>query len=998
MTKNTISKVKLHTEEAFEQHFVDQLVKTQGYLERFDTPEIHNYDPELALDKELLINFIKQTQPASWALMENKFGSKVEEIFCKEVDKKLKSSDIVTVLREGIQFTWGANIKLCYFKPASNINPNLEKLYEANVLSVIRQVYYSVKDKGDKGKNNSIDVVIFINGIPVATLELKNALTGQTIQNAIRQYKYDRKPAGEPLLASGRALVHVAVDTDEASMTTKLNNGNTVFLPLNRGNDGRSGNSSIKDEFKTAYLYKDLGNQKAIFSREVLLDIIGNLAQKDGDVLIFPRFHQIDAVRKLLADAKEKNSGQKYLIQHSPGSGKTWTISWVAAGLAKLHNKEDQNIFDSVVIISDRRILDGQLQKAIRKLGISNAYIETVDKNSAQLREALEGGKKIIVTTIQKFSTETISAMHAMSGKRFAVIVDEAHSSQSGRAAQGVQDALGDQSDIEAISDEIAKAQASKQKRDNISYLAFTATPKNTTLEIFGTRESADTIPHPFHEYSMRQAVEEGFILDVLQNYRTYKSYYELEKAIEDDPRFKGAKAKREVARYVSLKTVDQKAAVIVEHFNKHVKNELNGKAKAMVVCQSREHALRHYQAIKGYIKDHKAECVGLDAIIAFSGELMVDGQVYTESELNGFSEKDLPEQFDTGKYQVLVVANKYQTGFDQPKICAMYIDRKLDGLQCVQTLTRANRTFPGKTAESIYVLDFQNTIEDIKKAFKVYFDVTELDGLTDPEQIYGLKSIIMDSGFVDRESIDDFAEILSKQEVTTGDRAILEGIINRAVDSYSVADKPSQDEFRQAIKSYCRFYSFIVQVYPVADVGLESLYWYASWLAKKLKGVAGWGGGELTDEMIRLTRLRIEEKESGSATPKIGDTTPLPPISAFGVNTKPTEDDEKELSKIIKEFNEKHGTEFTEDDIVRIGIQAEKLANESDMSSIIRNNPVDVALDTFADRLFDKMAEVRQSEKDLDNIMTSDQDSWRRLASLLLRANKGRLETGLGL
>lgn len=585
-----------------------------------------------------------------------------------------------------------------------------------------------------------------------------------------------------------------------------------------------------------------------------------------------------------------------------------------------------------------------------------------------------------------------------MTGKRFAVIVDEAHSSQSGRAAQGVQDALGDQSDIEAIGDEIAKAQASKQKRDNISYLAFTATPKNTTLEIFGTRESVDTIPHPFHEYSMRQAVEEGFILDVLQNYRTYKSYYELEKAIEDDPRFKGAKAKRKVARYVSLKTVDQKAAVIVEHFNKHVKNELNGQAKAMVVCQSREHALRHYQAIKGYIKDHKAECVGLDAIIAFSGDLMFDGLVYTESELNGFSEKDLPEQFDAGKYQVLVVANKYQTGFDQPKICAMYIDRKLDGLQCVQTLTRANRTFPGKTAESIYVLDFQNTIEDIKKAFKVYFDVTELDGLTDPEQIYTLKSIIMNSGFVDQESIDDFAEILSKQEVTTGDRVILEGIINKAVESYSVADKPSQDEFRQAIKSYCRFYSFIVQVYPVADVGLESLYWYASWLTKKLKGASGGGGGELTDEMIRLTRLRIEEKEGGSATPKGGETTPLPPISAFGVNTKPTEDDEKELSKIIKEFNEKHGTEFTEDDIVRIGIQAEKLANESDMSSIIRNNPVDVALDTFADRLFDKMAEVRQSEKDLDNIMTSDQDSWRRLASLLLRANKGRLEADLGL
>lgn len=992
MTKNTISKVKLHTEEAFEQHFVSELNQSQGYVERSDS----DYNPELALDKELLIKFIKQTQPESWSLMENKFGSKVEEMFCKEVDKKLKSSDIVSVLREGIQFTWGANIKLCYFKPASAVNPKLEALYEANVLSVIRQVYYSVKDKGEKGQRNSIDVVLFVNGIPVTTLELKNALTGQTIQDAIRQYKYDRKPAGEPLLAPGRALVHVALDTDEAAMTTRLNNGKTVFLPLNRGNNGRSGNGAIKDEFKTAYLYKDLGNQRAVFSREVLLDIIGNLAQKDGDTLLFPRFHQIDAVRKLLADAKEKSSGQKYLIQHSPGSGKTWTISWVAAGLAKLHNGEDKNIFDSVIIISDRRVLDGQLQKAVRKLGISSSYIETVDKTSAQLREALEGGKKIIVTTIQKFTTETISEMHGMTGKRFAVIIDEAHSSQSGKSAQGVQDALGDQSDVEAIGDEIAKAQAAKQRRDNISYLAFTATPKNTTLEIFGTRETVDAIPHPFHEYSMRQAVEEGFILDVLQNYRTYKSYYELEKTIEDDPRFKGSKAKRKVARYVSLTTINQKAAVIVEHFNKHVKNELNGQAKAMVVCQSREHAFKYYEAIKGYIKYHKDECKGLDAIIAFSGELLVDGQSHTEPGLNGFSEKDLPEQFDTNLYQVLVVANKYQTGFDQPKICAMYIDRKLDGLQCVQTLTRANRTYPGKTAESIYILDFQNTIEDIKESFKVYFDVTELEGLTDPEQIYELKTLIIDSGFVDQESIDDFAQTLSKPEVTTGDRVTLEGIINRAVNSYNVADIPSQDEFRQAVKSYCRFYSFIVQVYPVADVKLESLYWYATWLSKKLQNNKGDEGPELTDEMIRLTKLRIEEKENGSATPDIGEITQLPPITAFGVNTKPSADDEKELSEIIKEFNDKHGTSFTEDDIIRIGIQAEKVANE--MSAIIKNNPVDVSLDTFADRLFDKMAELRETEKDLDNIMTSDQDSWRRLASVLLRANKGRLETGLSL
>lgn len=981
MTTNSISKAKLHTEEAFEQHFVSQLVGQQSYLERQDS----NYDKDLALDKDLLIKFIKKTQPETWHVLEGKLGSKAAEMLCKEIDRVLKKKDVLSVLKEGVQFTWSPSIKLCYFEPASNINPNLEKLFQANALSVIRQVHYSTRN------NNSIDVVLFLNGIPVVTLELKNALTGQTIANAMNQYKYDRKPAGETLLGPGRVLVHLAVDTDEAAMTTKLNNGKTEFLPLNRGDAGRSGNCAIPDEFKTAYLYQTVDGQPAILSKEVLLDIIGNFSQKDGDRIIFPRFHQIDAVRKLLADSKSKKSGQKYLIQHSPGSGKTWTISWVAAGLAKLHDLDDKNVFDSIIIISDRTVLDGQLQKAVRKLGISANYIETVDKGSRQLRLALENGKKIIVTTIQKFTTETISEMNSMNGKRFAVIIDEAHSSQSGKAAQGVQDALADTSEIEIIADEIAKSQASKQKSDNISYLAFTATPKNVTLEVFGTRETQDAIPRPFHEYSMRQAVEEGFILDVLQNYTTYSSYYELEKVIEDDPRFKGAKAAKKVARYVALSTVAQKAAVIVEHFNKHVKNELNGQAKAMIVCQSREHAFRHYEAIKGYIKDSGYK--GLDTLIAFSGELIVDGQEYTEVGLNGFAESKLPEMFDTEKYQVLIVANKYQTGFDQPKICAMYIDRKLDGLQCVQTLTRANRIYPGKSADSIYILDFANDIEDIREAFKKYFDVTELESLTNPEQIYELKSLIMDSGFVDQNSIDEFAQIFFQGEITTSDRAKLEGIINNAVNSYSTADKGCQDEFRQAVKSFVRFYSFIIQVYPVSDVSLESLYWYASWLSRKLKNTATGGGPELTNEMIRLSKLRIEEREKGSATPEVGDTVPLDGITAFGVNAKPSEDEEKELSQIIKDFNDRHGTEFTEDDLIRIGMQAEKVANE--MSAVIKNNPVDVSLETFADKLFDKMAEVRESEKDFDNIMTSDQDSWMKLASLMLRHNKRRLDNG---
>lgn len=982
---NKLTKENAHTEEALEIHVVHQLVTELGYLERSDG----NYSKELALDTELLIEFVQLTQPETWKALEHKLGAKAGEFLCKEVDRSLKSKGVLSVLREGVQFTWSPSIKLCYFKPASNMNPNLENLFQKNILSVTRQVHYSTRH------NNSIDVVTFLNGIPVATMELKNELTGQTIENAIRQYKYDRKPAGEPLLAPERVIVHLAVDTNEVAMTTKLNNGKTVFLPLNRGDDGHAGNSVIQDEFKVAYLYRTVDGQPAIFSREVLLDIIGNFAQVDDGRLIFPRFHQIDAVRRIMQHAKKHTSGQNYLIQHSAGSGKTWTISWTAAGLAKLHDEHDKNIFDSVIIISDRRVLDGQLQKAIRKLGISKSYIETVDGTSKQLKTALEYGKKIIVTTIQKFSTDTIATMGSMTGKRFAVIIDEAHSSQSGKAAEGMHGTLTDTNDSEEMSetDYIAEAilqsQLKKQPSDNISYLAFTATPKNVTLERFGSRNSIDDLPKPFHLYTMRQAVEEGFILDVLQNYTTYKSYYELEKVIEDDPRFKGSKAARKVARYVALTTVSQKAAVIVEHYIKHVKPQIGGKAKAMIICQSREHAFRHYQAIKGYIKDSGYK--GLNTLIAFSGSLNVDGQSFTESELNGFSESKLPEHFDTDTYQLLVVANKYQTGFDQPKLCGMYIDRKLDGLQCVQTLTRANRTYEGKTAESISIMDFQNSIDDIREAFKPYFEVTELESLSNPEQIYDLRSRIMEPNFIDPDSIDKFANILFQKEITTTDRAKLEGIINDVVNAYETADDATKDEFRQSVKSFCRFYNFIIQVYPVSDSSLESFYWFCSWLSRKLKGSQSSGGPELTDEMIRITKIRLEESEKGTATPEVGDRLALEGISAFGVNAKPTEEEEIELSQIIKAFNDKHGTNFTEADMVRFGMQGEKVADE--MSSVILNNPIDVSLDTFADKLFDRMVEHSQHERDLDSIITNDPESWKMMAALLLRHNKRRLQ-----
>jgi type I restriction enzyme R subunit len=991
----SISQSKLHTEETFEIHIVEQLVAQQGYVERF--PYLH-YDQALALDKELLISFIKETQPTDWKHFAAKLGDTAERHFFTLFEKRLASEGVHTLLKKGVSFTNGAKFKLCFFKPASRVVPQRELNFQSNRLSVMRQVRYSTMNK------NAIDLVVFLNGIPVATFELKNAMTGQSIEDAIKQYKYDRKPAGEPLLTSKRgALVHLAVDTDQAFMTTTLANGKTKFLPLNRGDNGRAGNPHDSNEFPVAHLYADVEGRSAIFSRDVLLDIIVNFAQEDRDKgeFVFPRYHQIDAVRAMASHARANGAGQNYLIQHSAGSGKTWTIAWTASAFAKLHTDDDKNVFDTVIIISDRKVLDGQLQKAIRKLGLTDGYFETVDQTSRQLKKALETGKKIVVTTIQKFCTDVIDSISQMSGRKFAVIIDEAHGSQSGKAAESMHRTLGkggeeiDISDDDFIdgSDEvaiaIARSQRGRRPSADISYVAFTATPKNVTLERFGTRSNQFEEPRPFHLYTMRQAIEEGFIIDVLQNYTTYQSYYRLEKSIEGDPQFNTREARRKIARYVSLESVNQKAAVIVEHFRRHVQKELSGKAKAMIVTQSRHDAFRHHEAVKGYINDRGY--TDLNALVAFSGSLPVDGHQYTEAEINGFAETELPEQFDGDLYQVLIVANKYQTGFDQPKICGMYIDRKLTGLQCVQTLTRANRTYDGKTAASIHILDFQNTIKDIREAFSQYFDVTTLDGLTDPDQIYGLKSKIEDAGFIESGVIDEFADIYHKgPNYTGGQRARLEGLVSRTVNNSKHASAGEQEEFGQAAKSYCRFYAFITQAFDVCDPELEKWFWYLDWLSKKLGRRKDESDTDLTDEMIRLLQFRLEQDEVGVATPELGSATALPAIKGFGVNKPALEQEEaKELSEIIASFNEKYAVNLKEENIVRIMAHEETFSKNPDNSVWIDNNPVDLIAEKFRDGLLDYVIEQANHERSLDELFSNDLDTWGQLANLMLRMRK---------
>ena len=956
-SKSTHTVADIHTEAVFEEHITKCLVQYQGYVERnCDT----DYNKELALDTELLVRFLKTTQADAWKQLEDYYSTAAEAQLLKRLEKVLRETPTHVVLREGIKFVPNIKFALCYFKPASAKNPALLSLYEQNILSVMRQVKYSTKN------NNAIDLALFVNGIPVATLEVKNLLTGQNYRHAEKQYCTARSPAGEPLLTFKRgAIVHFALDQHNASMTTRLLNGKTRFLPFNRGRDGGAGNADIEGENRVAYLYRDRPSSKAVLAREVLLDLIGrfiHLERKNGkETLIFPRFQQLDAVRKILADARKHGAGQHYLIQHSAGSGKSNTIAWTSLQIINLHNEDDQPVFDSAIIVTDRVVLDRQLQNTISGFVQVEGVVKKIDGTSRDLKRAIEEGARIIITTIQKFGTEHLMAISGQSSKNFAVIIDEAHSSQSGKAAQAMTDALTRENESsEDIEDLILAFQAARGPQDNISFLAFTATPRNVTLERFGRSGADGNAPHPFHLYSMRQAIEEGFILDVLQNYTTYEAYYQLEKAIEDDPAFEGRRGQRRVTRYASLHptAIDQKVEVVIEHFKRHVVKELGKQAKAMVVTQSREHALRYWQHINKYVSENGIN--NLRALVAFSGELSVDGETWTEASVNGFSETALPRQFDTSEYQVLVVAEKYQTGFDQPKLAAMYVDKKLSGLQAVQTLARLNRTHAKKN--KTYILDFQNKIADIKAAFEPFFETTTLEERTDLNQIYDLEQRIMQSVYVRRDEVEAFAADLFKGDLTPQNRVQLEGKVRQAVSRFELdEDDAQQEEFRQLIQSFTRFYSFVAQVVQLNDTSLEKLYHYLSWLNRLLPRPDGPGELNITDDMLELSAFRLDEKESGNASLEPGETSELSPITGFGANPY-TEEDEKSLSEIIAAFNERHGTRFSRDDFLRFEQVNQEILDE-DMIAMIRNNPADVVFGAFSKAFLGGI--LRQFEKD---------------------------------
>jgi type I restriction enzyme R subunit len=907
------------------------------------------YDAALGLWPGVLVAFLKLSQPEAWARLEKLHGpASVEAKVVKRVVADLDLRGTLDVLRHGVTDS-GVPLRLAFFRPASGLNPEAAARYALNRLTVTRQVHYATKDPA-----LSIDLVLAVNGLPVATAELKEPLKGQTTERAIRQYKTDRDTR-EPLLRwKHRALVHFAVDTDLAFMTTRLAGTATRFLPFNRGRGTGAGNPDNPGGYKTAYLWE------TVWARDCWMDVLQRFLHlekradpktgKAREEIVFPRFHQLDAVTRLLSHARAYGPGQNYLVQHSAGSGKSNSIAWLAHQLAGLHDAADRPVFTSVIVITDRRVLDRQLQDNIYQFEHAQGVVQKVDADSAQLAAAINAGTRIIITTLQKFSF-VMEKVTAKGDRRYAVIVDEAHGSQTGEGAASMKRVLAStleraeaedpDDDLEGeVAGEVEKAMAARGRQPNISFFAFTATPKQKTMELFG-QPGPDGKPRAFHTYPMRQAIEEGFILDVLKNYTTYKAYYRFTKAITDDPEVDEAKAKRAVARFASLHphNLAQKVEVMVEHFRQHTRQKIGGEAKAMLVTRSRLHAVRYRQAFADYLAKKGYDDVGV--LVAFSGTVVSEEDEFTEAGMNGFGEKELPERFDTEDYTVLIVAEKYQTGFDQPLLHTMFVDRKLKGLKAVQTLSRLNRTAAGK--EDTFVLDFENEAEEMKEAFAPYYEVPSIDEPTDPNQLYTLKTAIEAFGYVWKQEAEDFAKVFfkPKEKQKPSDQGLLHAALDPAVGRFAAEpEEDRQEAFRAALGQFVRLYGFVSQVMPWTDAGLEKFYAYARHLRPKLPQRPGTGGVDLDDE-VALTYYRLSKTGEGSIALPVGDEQVLAGPTEVGTG-KARGEDLSPLSTIIQTLNTKFGTDFTEADRLLFDQVATDLSTDDGLTEQARTNPIE--------------------------------------------------------
>ena len=948
--------MQAHQEQKFE-----DLIEEQMLARGWQKIPPGAYDKARALFSAVVLDFMRATQPKKWEKLEKLHGANTGEIVLADLCRMLDKLGCLTVIRHGFK-CYGQLLRV----PAHGLNPEAEQLYTANRLGVTRQLQYSERNA------NELDLTLSLNGIPLATAELKNPMTGSTVEHAEKQYREDRDQRETIFDFKRRTLVHFCVDTERVTMTTKLAGGATTFLPFNKGLHGGAGNPPDPAGMKhrTAYLWEQ------VWARDSWVDILGRFIHLQTEerrtdegqtikreVMVFPRYHQLDAVRALVDAARKEGPGHNYLVEHSAGSGKSNTIAWLGHRLASLHDAEDRKVFDSVVVISDRRVLDQQLQDTIYQFDHKQGVVQKIDQDSRQLAEALRSGVPVVITTLQKFPfvSDQLKKIGEEEGKpvdgvlpkrRYAVIVDEAHSSQSGEGAAGMKEVLGGEAlrekvakeakadNLEEYETEVLRAIARRGHQEHISFFAFTATPKHKTFGVFGRNGK------PFHRYTMRQAIEEGFIMDVLKFYTTYKTYYRLLKSCEDDPHVVRKKAAKALARFMRLHphNLAQKTEVMLEHFRTQTRHKIGGQAKAMVITGSRLEAVRYKQSFDRYIEEKGYK--GIKTLVAFSGVVQDDkipGKAYTETQMNnGIRETELPEKFATAEYQVLLVAEKYQTGFDQPLLHTMYVDKRLAGIQAVQSLSRLNRMHPLK--EDTFILDFVNDREEIFQAFKDYYEGAEFGAEPEPAKLYEIQAELDAAGLYMREEVEAFCRVffLAKRRSSASDHEHMEAALEPATERFRAVKKEKDEEaeeLRAKIQGFRSLYSYLAQIVPFQDTDLEKLYTFFRFLSAKLPK-RGTGPAYEFDDEVRLEYYRLQKISEGSISLNQGQVQAQK--GPLDVGTHVVRETPIELSRLIDILNERFRTDFTDSDQLYFDQLREAAVESDDLRQAAEANPLE--------------------------------------------------------
>lgn len=926
-----------YTEKNLEEH-IEKNLHQVGFKSLLHT----EYDRVNCIVPFDLIEFIKDTQKPVYERLVEQYGPDTDKKLILRLNNEISSRGVIDVLRKGIKDR-GCHFSLVYFEPKSGLNPEHEDLYQKNRFTCIRQLHYSTKNE------NSLDMVLFINGLPIVTMELKNQLTGQTIIDSEKQYRYDRDP-NEPLFQFKRVIVHFCCDNDRVSMTTRLMGSKTKFLPYNRGID----NPINPIGMRTSYLWEEILTPKSLLdilenfthiSVETEKDFdpkLGKVIEKKKELLIFPRYHQLDVIRNLRKEIIREGVGNNYLIQHTTGSGKSYSIGWLSHLLTSLYRTKDDThrIFDTIIVVTDRKVLDKQLQNTIKQLEQTNGVVNPIDLNSTQLREYLEKGKDIVITTIQKFPkiSETISKLQS---KSFGIIIDEVHSSQSGEGSKhlkkslskGVEEDFQEDNEIDDIDDFIREEIRSRGKQKHISFFGFSGTPKNKTLELFGRKDEFGNFI-PFHSYTMKQSITEGFTLDVLENYTTYEQWFKLNKKVEEDKELPKMKVMKRLINFVDDQhyTISQKVKIILHHFINHTSKKIEGKGRGMVVVRSRLHCVRYKMEFDRQMKE-----LGLSygCLVGFSGSVFDTDTMkeYTENSMNDLPPGvSIPDGFKDPKYRILIVSNKFQTGYDEPLLHSMYVDKTLRGLQCVQTLSRLNRTTNGKV--DTFVMDFVNTNEDIQESFQPYYQKTILTGETDPNRLYTIETDIKKFHLFTEYEVNEFSLIFFDK---SKEQELLQPILNKVVINWTrIVEDEERENFRSLVQSYIRLYGYISQIVSFEDIELEKLYVFLKYINKKLPKREKPNIDDITS-LVDLDSFRIQETFSGNIKleSKDGEFDPL----GSGISKKFVEDERDVLSQIIQRINEIYGGQITEEDKIDIENMKKRVTTNEELQVVMSSD-----------------------------------------------------------